>query len=460
MTTQVATNSIDKLITSVERRKRQAERDRQAELAKQNREIEDEARLQLSALFVGIADDILPLRCAEKPEYSNEGQFVELTWLLGSHEYELAPIHLTWRPAGSSYPTREGYIRCLIDDGGRGYLCPGNVTSDEIPQILYKARQSYAGWMAKIAKKEEEKRQEAISKLVPYGGWSSTSPLAGVRPRYEELSGLDPERADQEYQAWKKHRIAELTRTYNWDERRDEQFVTDLYNELALLDPDKAQAWLAHWRAAVARHLEREGRKADLARQLIDLAKRYLDATATYDAACAEWVAKWTDILWEPWHCWEIRYVPIGVTSLCTDEETDLVHEVATLEDATYVADRGPGTRIKKLATCGHQSDFVIGAFLDAKPVRFEAPATDERLDYHRKMSAGRYWLNIPPFVNREPEPLPARNPGTFHDFVQSKTGLPAPDLFLWDLTIEDLAEATPEDVLRDFCHWLNNNVD
>jgi hypothetical protein len=150
--------------------------------------------------------------------------------------------------------------------------------------------------------------------------------------------------------------------------------------------------------------------------------------------------------------------VPIGVTPLYDDEDNTLIHEVTTLEDATYVAERGPGAHVKKLATNGRQIDFIIGAFLDATPIRFVSPTTDQRLDYHCHRRAGSHWLNIPPFVERDPDPPPA-NPGSYVDFVRSQANLPAPHLSYGEVTVEDIAQMTPETFLDNFSLWLDNHV-
>ena len=138
----------------------------------------------------------------------------------------------------------------------------------------------------------------------------------------------------------------------------------------------------------------RAQRNADLlyAAQIIELAQAYLHEEALYHNACFDWAVEWTRELWGPSELYRLRYTPVvvdGNTEHCIQEIVVLDHPSTLDEDAWRHA-------VTEVTSDGRTHKMWIGAFLDARPVRYEKPSITAPLMHHRHVSAQGYRVNVP----------------------------------------------------------------
>ncbi len=154
---------------------------------------------------------------------------------------------------------------------------------------------------------------------------------------------------------------------------------------------------------ARAAELER-GRKG--AEVLQRVAREYAEILASQAAAAKAWAESESARLWRPWSGWLVRYVPVG--QRVEAEEDAQIERVFVLDDVADIVAESPGASVRVVNGFGRVEDRIIGAFLDAEPVEFEAHDCEQGMAYHRSVKAGPdYVVNVHPQETREPAPPP-----------------------------------------------------
>lgn len=146
------------------------------------------------------------------------------------------------------------------------------------------------------------------------------------------------------------------------------------------------------------RNEERTARNARNARliyavEIIELAQAYVYEHAWYELACYDWATEWTRELWAPGELYKVRYVPVtadGNTEHCI-QELVVVDHPSTLDMGDW------NSVVTEVTSHGHVCKRWIGAFLDAKPIRWDKPLITDRFMYHTHIRAGDFYVNIPP---------------------------------------------------------------
>lgn len=140
---------------------------------------------------------------------------------------------------------------------------------------------------------------------------------------------------------------------------------------------------------------ERNDRNARLiyAVEIIELAQAYVEEYAWYELSCYAWATEWTRKLWAPCELYKVRYVPItadGNTEHCI-QELVVVDHPSTMDMGDW------NSVVTEVTSHGQIGKRWIGAFLDAKPIRWDKPLISDRYMYHTAIRAGDYYVNIPP---------------------------------------------------------------
>lgn len=179
---------------------------------------------------------------------------------------------------------------------------------------------------------------------------------------------------------------------------------------------------LAREAAGEAATLERGRRGAAVVKRL---AQEHLDICRSRDAAVMAWAHEWA-AQWKPWSGWLVRYAPIGAPAGEGNIETRLI-----LDSLNDVVTESPGASVRAVEWDGTVREMVIGAFLDATPVEFEAHDLRRGMEYHRQvrtylLDGPAYGepmvINVPPGAKWSP-PAPPVKPPDWHDYVHERTG-------------------------------------
>lgn len=181
--------------------------------------------------------------------------------------------------------------------------------------------------------------------------------------------------------------------------------------------------------------------KLDNAARVLEIARQYQAALYEYEEECRQWATTWTEKLWRPWNAWRIRYAPVGGRR--DDDDYDV--------EVTLDYPLGVGAQIQAIDfSSGRMRTVVFGVFLDATPIEYNESSIEHTLDHHRHSPAGRYYVNVPPYITEDPAPAP-ESPGTFVGFVKSvDPSLNAPNLAYYDTSLVELLKMSAEDyVLR-----------
>ena len=273
----------------------------------------------------------------------------------------------------------------------------------------------YDGWSARIDWQQELNGQSypiTITANEPYIIISSQSGTEAVAKKILAPSVPDPVYAIGEFltdlpRGWENLQIENAARTLKRLRQRIDN-ATDLdallavaaaadTNEALFDDHRRALRKEVAWGIRTIRNQERTARaqrNADLsyAGQIIELAQAYLHEDALYHNRCFDWAVEWTRELWEPSELYRLRYVPVtadGNTEHCIQEIVVLDHP-STLDVGDW------NHAVTEVTTDGRTRKLWIGAFLDARPVRYEKPQISMGLIYHRSVRAGYYYVNVP----------------------------------------------------------------
>lgn len=235
-----------------------------------------------------------------------------------------------------------------------------------------------------------------------------------------------------------KERRANVRELARWIEATRERTVEELQGKLvelvglAWVTPEEraelvatATQAITAVRARVAAAAEREQRRAAIDAEVRALARGHVAEWAAYEAACQAWAEAETKRLWRSWGAWRVRYAPDVCTWTNGDadgDQEDLLQTVlaqpAWLSEQPFADDGAQqhfwsGMLLTVIERDGALTRRIIGAFLDAEPVLWEAPELHECLDYHRSQVAwvSGWTVNLPPLVKgvlalRPVEPL------------------------------------------------------
>lgn len=210
--------------------------------------------------------------------------------------------------------------------------------------------------------------------------------------------------------------------------------------------------FLLERRRAYVENAQKRARDLEVAGRVIRAAKTFVREHEEYVAACRLWVEAQTARLWRPWSAWLVRYTPIFSQTVVVElrlrdddgEEIDLSDIL--IREVMVLGDRPGGQSIVPIVhKDGRRDDLFIGALLDARRVRFDAPSISQHLDYHRTFYAGGFCVNVPPEIDEDP-PDPPSAPD-----MRIDTSGASPRLLGWinSTAVGELADLTPEELVE-----------
>lgn len=211
--------------------------------------------------------------------------------------------------------------------------------------------------------------------------------------------------------------------------------------------------------AEARRHAERAGKLA-IAQQVIDTAKAYLAMRAAFDAQARDWAQDQTALLWEPWGAWLVRTTADGAQP---NEDGDLYTEEHLVLDDVEEWRGKPNEAVQVATKQGRLEIALMGAFIGATMQNFEEESITERLPYHRSFQCGGFWVNVPPYIEEDPDTdaMPAL-PVDWQSFFM--TALPDLDERIaepyYTTTVDSLAGMTAIQVLNDFGYLFSKGSD
>ena len=207
--------------------------------------------------------------------------------------------------------------------------------------------------------------------------------------------------------------------------------------------------------AEALRQAERDGKLA-VAQQVIDTVVKYLNARAAFDAQSRAWAQDQSELLWEPWGAWLVRTTADGAQP---NEDGELFTEEQLVLDDVDEWRGKPNEAVQVATKKGELQIALLGAFIGATMQNFEEESITKRLPYHRSTKCGEFWVNVPPYIQEEPDTgsMPAL-PVDWHTFfvehmpnVDERMAKP-----YYTTTVDTLAGLSAEEVLNEFGYLIN----
>lgn len=151
-------------------------------------------------------------------------------------------------------------------------------------------------------------------------------------------------------------------------------------------------------------------------------AQAFLVEWGEYQEQCQSWVERWTATLWEPHQLVRVTFTTSDVARVLEAAMQEGYDGALPLSDLLLTAYRLPRPADAEgyYATVNPYGGVLertrFSAVVKEMAVEYDRPSTTQRLENHRSLQVGDYWLNIPAHVSHMPNDEPPAEPSTWHE--------------------------------------------